>query len=237
MIVVHHLGVSQSERILWLLEELELPYKIVKHTRAPALAPDSLKNVPGNKTGKSPFIEDIDAGIGLSESNAITDYIIWKHASGRLALPPTHLDFASYIYWKDYANSTMQPAMITAMFLAVGNVESDSMIKQFSDQRLYAALQHMDERLKETKWLAGQEFTAADTMSVYSLTTQRYFGPQVSLAGYDGILRWLKDCSERPAFQRAMEKGDPEMKVLIGPDAPSQSLLDAGGVESNLWKK
>lgn len=110
MIVLHHLGISQSERISWLLEELQLEYKLVKHTRAPALAPESLRNVPGNKTGKSPFIEDPDAGITLSESGAITEYIIWKYGNGRLALKPDHKNFSDYLYWKDYSNATLQPA-------------------------------------------------------------------------------------------------------------------------------
>lgn len=110
MIVLHHLGLSQSERIVWLLEELQLEYKLVKHTRAPALAPESLKNVPGNKTGKSPFIEDTDAGITLSESGAITDYIIWKYGNGRPALKSDHNNFADYLLWKDFSNATMQPA-------------------------------------------------------------------------------------------------------------------------------
>lgn len=112
MIILHHLGVSQSERIVWLLEELGLEYKLIKHNRAPALAPDSLKNVPGNKTGKSPFIEDPDAGITLSESGAITDYIIWKYGNGRLALKPDHKNFADYLHWKDFSNATLQPNSI-----------------------------------------------------------------------------------------------------------------------------
>ena len=102
-IVVHHLGISQSERILWLLEELGLEYKLVKHVRDPVMAPESLKSVPGNKPGKAPFIEDTDAGITLSESNAITDYIIFKYGNGRLALPTSNNNFEDYLYWKDFA--------------------------------------------------------------------------------------------------------------------------------------
>lgn len=117
MIILHHLGVSQSERITWLLEELGIEYKLVKHTRAPALAPESLTSVPGNKTGKSPFIEDTDAGITLSESGAITDYIIWKHGNGRLALKPDHKNYADYLYWKDFSNATLQPTSEQNVYL------------------------------------------------------------------------------------------------------------------------
>ena len=99
MIVVHHLGVSQSERIVWLMEELGLPYKLVKHTRDPLLSPDSLKSLPGNVTGKSPFIEDTEANVTLSESGAICDYIIYRYGNGRLALKPDDPHFQDYLYW------------------------------------------------------------------------------------------------------------------------------------------
>lgn len=100
----------------------------------------------------------------------------------------------------------------------------ENMMLQFATQRTYAGLQLMDDRLKESKWLAGDEFTAADTMSVYPVTTQRYFGPQVSLKDYPNVLRWLKDCSERPAYQRAMEKGDPEMVCKVN-RRPTRHIL------------
>ena len=73
VLTVHHLGISQSERILFLCEELAIEYKIVHHTRDPIGAPESLKSIPGNSTGKAPFLEDPEAGITLSESAAICD--------------------------------------------------------------------------------------------------------------------------------------------------------------------
>ena len=99
MIVVHHLGISQSERVIWLLEELALPYKLVKHTRDPVLSPDSLKDLSGNVTGKAPFIEDTDANITLSESGAICDYIIYRYGDSRLALKASDPHFHDYLYW------------------------------------------------------------------------------------------------------------------------------------------
>lgn len=123
------------------------------------------------------------------------------------------------------------------MFLDAAGTTSDVPIRQFSTQRIEAGLRHMDDRLKSNKWLAGDEFTAADVMSVYTPTTQRYFGPQISLAPYQNLLRWLKDCSERPAYQRAMQKGDPEMKLLLGAEAPAKGMMEMGGVSSGHWKK
>lgn len=97
MIIVHHLGISQSERILWLLEELGLEYKLVLHQRDPVLSPDSLRNVPGNDTGRPPVIEDDSAGLTLGESSAICDYIIHKYGGGRLALKPDDKHYADYL--------------------------------------------------------------------------------------------------------------------------------------------
>lgn len=100
------------------------------------------------------------------------------------------------------------------MFLAGANVGEDNQMLGLATQRLDAALKIMDDRLKETKWLAGEEFTAADTMSLYPVTTQRYWA-KVSLEKYPNIVRWIKDCSDRPAYQKAMEKGDPDMVSFI----------------------
>lgn len=114
-ITLHHLGISQSERIVWLLEELGLEYKLVHHTRDPVIAPESLKSVPGNETGlvtsamnlvqlliscrKSPFIEDDQANVTLSESAAIMEYIIQRYGGGKFALKPDDKHYADYLHW------------------------------------------------------------------------------------------------------------------------------------------
>ncbi|KIW03482.1 uncharacterized protein PV09_05249 [Verruconis gallopava] len=235
MIVIHHLGISQSERIVWLCEELGVPYQLVKHIRDPIASPESLTSLPGNKTGKSPYIEDTDTGVSLSESCAICDYIIYRHAGGKLALQPDDIHYPDYLYWYHYANGTQQPAMMTSMFLS--HVPTDAPIKQAVEQRLHAMLKHTNDRLATSKWLAGPEFTAADVMSVYGLTTQRYWGPQVSLKPYPHILRWLADCASREAYKRAMEKGDPEMECLVGAEPPNVNMFEVGGTKSDHWKK
>lgn len=239
MITVHHLGISQSERILWLLEELQIPYNLVHHTRDPVRSPQTLTSLPGNETGTSPFIEDSEAGITLSESLAISDYIIYKYGAGRFALKPSDPNYHEYLHWYHYSNSSLQPAFLTAMFLnfAEPPIPQDSMMMQFANQRVHGALAHMESRLAKHQFLAGDEFTAADMMSVYSVTTQRYFGPQVSLEKYPHLLRWLGDCAGREAYQRAMRKGDPEMKLLLGAEAPSVGMMEAGGSRSGHWKK
>lgn len=242
MLIFHHLGVSQSERVVWLLEELageffNVEVKIVHHTRAPLLSPQSLKDVPGNTTGKSPFLEDTEENITISESGAILEYIIHKYGGWRFSANATNeADYPVYLQWLHFANGTLQAAMVNCMFLTAAGVDAESPIMKTADERLDTALSALDQRLGESQYLAGF-FSAADIMNLYCTSTQRYWGPQISLAKYPNILRWMKDCGERPAYQRAMEKGDPEMKLLLTADPPTMSMMTAGGVGSDFWKK
>jgi glutathione S-transferase len=205
---VHHLGISQSERIVFLCEELAIPYDLILHTRDPMLAPESLKSIPGNLTGKSPFLEDTSAGITLSESGAIAEYIIHRHGSGKLAVPPSAPNYADYLFWFHWSNATLQPQMAASMWPA-----TDEATGKFREARLHAALGTMEARLKESKWLAGEEFTVADVMPVWTLTTQRYWGPLLDLSKYPSILRWLKDIAARPAYQRAVSLFNPNVRL------------------------
>lgn len=235
MLQLEHLGVSQSERIVWLFEELGLDYKLVLHVRGPLLSPQSLKDVPGNVTGKSPFLVDTETKTTLSESGAICEYIIHRYGGGRLSAAPSDKIYPEYLQWFHFANGTLQAAMVNSMFLAAAEAD-DKPIMQTANDRLHTALKVLDERLQESKWLAG-EFSAADIMTLYCTSTQRYFGPQISLKAYPNIVRWMKDCGERPAYQRAMEKADPDMKQLLTAEPPAMSMAAAGGIDSNLWKK
>ena len=246
VLTVHHLGISQSERILFLCEELAIEYKIVHHTRDPIGAPESLKCIPGNSTGKAPFLEDPEAGITLSESAAICDYILAKNAAMEVGsqklekkLVKTYAEpgYADFIYWYHFSNGTLQALMGRFTFFEIGQIPEDNAAQRFSMQGLHETLKMMDERLAKNKWLAGENFTVADIMTVYSLTSKRYFGPLVSFKDYPNILRYLKDIGDRPAYQRAMEKGDPEMKLLLGAEPPKMTLIQSGGVKDGFWKK
>lgn len=246
MLTVHHLGISQSERILFLCEELAVDYNIIIHTRDPISAPKSLKSIPGNSTGKAPFIEDSETGTTLAESAAICDYILAKNAAGELGsqslekkLTKSYGEpgYADFIYWFHFSNGTLQALMSRFTYLEIGQIPEDNMAQKASIHGLHDTLRTIDERLKDNKWLAGEDFTVADIMSVYSLTSKRYFGPLVSFKDYPNIVRYLKDIGDRPAYQRAMEKGDPEMKLLLGAEPPEKTLIQAGGVKSVFWKK
>lgn len=212
VLIVHHLGRSQSERIVWLCEELGTPYELKRYDRDPVtiLAPPEYKAL--HPIGAAPVITDGD--VVLAESGAITEYIIAKHGSGRLALAPDHPDFADYLYWFHFANGTLQPAMGRNMILRRLGLAEDNPTLLAMKGRLERALGLVEARLGESEHTAGGEFTAADIMIVFSLTTMRLFMP-VDLAPYPAILSYLQRIGARGAYRRAMEKGDPDMAPLL----------------------
>ena len=212
MLTIHHLGKSQSERILWLCEELGVAYQLKIHDRdaVTILAPPGLKAM--HPMGTAPVITD--GGIVLAESGAIIDYIIGKHGGGRLARGPADPDFAQYLYWYHFANASLQPVMGRNMILRRLNLPADNPVLVSTLGRLERALQWVDQRLADNAFLAGADLTAADIMAVFSLTTMRYFMP-VDLGPYPHILAYLQRIGGREAYQRAMRRGDPGMALLL----------------------
>jgi glutathione S-transferase len=213
MLTIHHLGKSQSERILWLCEELGVPYDLKLYVRDPVtrLSPPALQAL--HPLGAAPVITDGD--FMLAESGAIMDYIIAKHGNGRLVLGPTHPDFAQYLYWYHFANGNLQPNMGRNMILSRLDLPSDNPTLEGTRGRLSRALDLLETRLRDVVYLAGDEFTAADIMLVFSVTTMRLFYP-LDLAPYPHIRRYLGRIGEREAYRRAMKKGDPDMTPLLG---------------------
>lgn len=212
VLTVHHLVKSQSERIVWLCEELGLSYELKHYVRDPvtALAPPELAAL--HPLGTAPVIGDGD--LLLAESGAIVEYIIAKYGQGRLALGADHPDYAHYIFWWHYANGNFQPNMGRNMILRRLNLPADNPIATRLNGRLLSAFALIEKRLGEVPFLAGENFTAADIMTVFSLTTMRYFMP-FDLAPYPNILAYLQRIAGRPAYQRAMQKGDPGMPLLL----------------------
>ncbi len=210
MLTVHHLGQSQSERIVWLCEELGIPYELKLYQRAPRLAPPDYKAL--HPMGSAPVITD--GAVTLAESGAVVEYILAKYGEGRLVLDKQHPRFAEYLYWLHFANGTLQPGMMRAMLSRQFEVPVGHPVRQWGEQRMAAMLSLLEHRLGENTWLAGADFTAADIMTVFSLTTMRYFQP-LDLSPYPNIRAYLKRIGARPAYQQAMEKGDPGMRLLL----------------------
>lgn len=221
MLTVHHLQRSQSERIVWLCEELAIPYELKLYKRDPILAPPDLAAL--TPLAAAPVITDTTFNtskpLTLAESPAIAEYIIQKHGSGRLALPPSHQDYADYLYWFHLSNGNLMPSMIRSAIIRQLKLDPDSPVQKNADFRFKRLLKHIDDRLKEVPWLAGNEFTAADIMSIFPLSTMRLFYP-IDLNGYEGILSWFERVSQRPAYKKAVEKGDPGFTPLLTGERP-----------------
>ncbi|KAH6639058.1 glutathione S-transferase [Boeremia exigua] len=213
-LTVHHLQIGQGERVPWLLEELNIPYKLVNYKRSPLLSPDELK--AKHPLGASPVLEDhTDPSnpITLAESGAIVEYIIQKYANGKLALGPSHKNFADYLYWFNFSNCTLQPAIFRCAMLRGGIPNSATDLRFLgAEDRVKKALNHINSRLLSNQWLAGEEFTAADVMTGWCVTTMRHFEP-IDLTEYEGILGWVKRFNEREAYRTAMGKSDPDINL------------------------
>ena len=218
MIIVHHLNNSRSQRILWLLEELGLPYQIRRYERDPKtmLAPPELIAV--HPLGKSPVITE--DGVTVAESGAIIEYLIERHGAGRMAPPPGTPERLRYTYWLHFAEgSAMSPLLMKLVF---DRIESGPMpffarpiakaiaarVKSsFIEPNINAQLDYMEVELGRAPWFAGAEFSAADIQMSFVIEAAAARG------GLDArrprLMDWLTRIHARPAYARAIEKGGP----------------------------
>lgn len=212
MLTVHHLGVSQSERIVWLCEELGIAYELKRYARDPAtrMAPPEYKAL--HKLGTAPIITDGE--VTLPESGAIIEYIIAKHGGGRLAVGPDEPNFADYLFWFHFANGSMMPSQMSGMMIRVLGLGADHPIVGIMNARSDNAWAMVESRLGEADYFAGDAFTAADVIMVFALTTMRGLGGP-DLADFPNVRAYLKRIGARPAYQRAMAKGDPDMTPML----------------------
>ena len=212
MLTIHHLGKSQSERIVWLCEELEIPYELKCYTRdaKTMLAPADYKAL--HYIGSAPVITDGD--LVLAESGAIVEYIVAKYGRGRLTLGADDPDFAQFLYWFHFANGTLQANMGRLMILNRLKLADDNPLLLATKARVDRAFDLVEARTREAEYLAGSAFTTADIMMGFSLTTMRYFQPY-DLTRCPNVVKYLGRIGARPAYRRAMEKGDPGMALLL----------------------
>jgi glutathione S-transferase len=212
MLTVHHLGVSQSERIVWLCEELELPYQLIRYPRDPVtrLAPARYKAL--HPLGTAPVISDGE--LVLAESGAIIDYLIARHGGGRLAVGPDSPNFADYLFWFHFANGSMMPNGLLRMLADSLGATPGAAASHPLLARYERAFEMVEARLGRAEHFAGDPFTAADIIMLFPLTTLRVFAPR-DLSLYPHIRAYLRRIGERPAYQRAMAKAEPEMTPLL----------------------
>lgn len=203
MIIVHHLENSRSQRVLWLLEELGLAYRVERYERDPKtmLAPPSLRAV--HPLGKSPVIED--EGRAIAETGAIVEYLVEK-ADGRLGAPAHRDDALRYRHFLHYAEGSMMPPLLVKLVLGRVPLFSGAAQKRIQPM-IDVHLDFVERELGSRPWFAGNDFTAADVMMSFPLEAARH------RAGLDArrpaTLDWLERIHARPAYQVALERGGP----------------------------
>jgi glutathione S-transferase len=208
MITIYHLGISRSERIVWLMEELGLAYRIETFPREPnGAAPGAMKEL--HALGKAPIIRDGD--LVLAESGAIVDYIIHRHADGRLAMPPDAPHYATYLYWLHFAEGSLMTLMLIVLTLSRVPEAKESPVTKRASDRLMVMLSFVDAHLADRDYFAGEVFTAADVMMVFPFTTLKHF-LAIDLAPHANILGYLKRIEARPAYRKAMSLAGPVVK-------------------------
>jgi glutathione S-transferase len=208
MIKVHHLENSRSQRVLWLLEELELPYEVISYKRDPKtmLAPPELRRV--HPLGKSPVIED-DGPAGnhrvIAETGAIVEYLVEK-AEGRLGPPANRDAVLLYRQYLHYAEGSMMPPLLAILVVnrlgLLGKPAKKPLLAMFRQH-----LDFLEGELGSRPWFAGEEFTAADVMMSFPLEAARQragLGP-----AHPNILDWLERIHARPAYAEALRRGGP----------------------------
>jgi glutathione S-transferase len=212
MITVHHLGLSQSERIVWLCEELAIPYTLRRYDRDPPthLAPAAYKAL--HPMGAAPVITDDK--LVLAESGAIIDYLIAKYGNGRLAVRPDRPNFAEYLYWFHFANGTLMPNEMSGILPAMLGLKPGNPMMAMLTDRSSRSFAFVESRLGAAPYFAGNEFTAADIIMLFPLTTMRAFTKR-DLSSFPHVRAYLKRIGERSAYQRAMQKGDPAMTPML----------------------
>ena len=201
MIVVHHLNESRSQRVLWLLEELGVPYEIRFYARdsTTRLAPPELKQV--HPLGKSPVVED--DGRTLIESGAIVDTLIRRYGEGRLRPATDSADFDTYQQWLHYAEgSAMLPLLLKLYVSRLG--EAGAPLKPRIDSELANHLGFVDRSLEGREWLLGDTFSGADVQMSFVGEAARTLR-----SSYPNLDAWVRRFQQRPAYRRALERGGP----------------------------
>lgn len=210
MLTIHHLSLSQSERIVWLAEELGIEYDLKLYTRRAdnRLAPDEYKAL--HPMGIAPVITDTrgDDQIVLGESGAIMEYIIARYAPGTPLVPaPGHRDYLDHLFYYHWANATF---MTNGMMALVTQFTGAKELPPFVADRVRKGWQIVEKRLGEADYFGGSQLTTADIMMGFQLTTSRAMS-QMSIDGMPNLQAYLQRIGAREAYQRAMAKCEPGM--------------------------
>ena len=217
MITVHHLENSRSQRVLWLLEELGLPYEIKRYQRdrKTMLAPPELRAV--HPLGKSPVISDGD--VVLAESGAIVEYLLERHGQGRLKPAVGTPDWLRYTFWLHFAEGSAMPPLLMKLVFDSVERKAPLLVRPIAGAisrqvkalivtpNIERHLAYMESELATRPWFAGADFSAADIQMSFPVEASAARG------GLDAAQPHLADflarIHARPAYQRALERGGP----------------------------
>ena len=207
MITIYHLGVSQSDRIVWLMEELGLPYKLEWFDRGEdRLAPPEYLAL--HPAAMAPVIRDGDRV--LAESTAIVQYIAHKYGAGKLTVAPSADHYADYLYWLQFNNNALTGFFVKRALESSGH--AGGIIGKMAHRRTDGLFRHMNEHLATHTYLAGDDFSLADLMSGFVLITMAAFGGVRPLDDLPNVLRYAELLKQRPAWQKAMAIAGPQAK-------------------------
>jgi glutathione S-transferase len=199
MLIIHHLGVSQSDRVVWLMEELGLPYELVWHKRgADGLAPPSYLAL--HPAATAPVIQDGDRM--LCESAAILEYVCHKYAGGKFTVAPDQPNYYDYVYWMHFNNNVL------GMFfsrLALGE-QTEGRVAGLVRRREDGYARILEQTLAASPYLAGPAFTCADIMTMFPLTSPRIFGGRDDTPNAKS---YVDRIGKRPAYIKAMQIAGP----------------------------
>lgn len=207
-ITVHHLENSRSQRVLWLLEELGLPYVVERYERdqKTMLAPPELRKV--HPLGKSPIIQDSDlpgSSQVIVETGAIVEYLVGK--TGRLGPPAAQEDGLRYRQFLHYAEGSMMPVLFVKLVLSRIPLLGAVAMKRF-EPMVDVHTNFVDSELAARPWFAGEMFSAADIMMSFPLEAARSRAG-ISRQTHPHIYKWLDSIHARSAYQRALASGGP----------------------------
>ncbi|MFC0387983.1 glutathione S-transferase family protein [Muricoccus vinaceus] len=217
MITIHHLNNSRSQRVLWLLEELEVPYELRRYERdaATMLAPEALRAV--HPLGKAPVL--VEGGLVVAETGAIVEYVLERHGAGRLAPPRGGGDWWRFRHWMHHAEGSAMPPLVMTLILGrlpqgmppaaqpMARQMMEGAQKGFVAPNLERLKDYWNESLAATGWFAGPDITAADIMMSFPLEAASARSPFGEGRPHPGA--FLARIHARPAYRRALERGGP----------------------------
>ncbi len=205
MITIHHLGVSQSDRVVWLMEELELPYELKWYDRGEDfLAPQAYRDL--HPAGTAPVITDGELVLG--ESTAIVEYISQRHGGGRLSVPVDDANYPHYLYWMQF-NNNLQSGLFTRFAFQAGGGEAGHPMIVTTERRIDGLYNALEQRLGESDYLGGDRFSCADIMSMFNLTSLAMMGAREPDDSMPNTRAYVDRVTARPAYQKAMAIAGP----------------------------